>query len=95
MSWELIRDVGLTIFIVGGFFLLFAVTFARHLDPPQTSEKVRALVDRWATSLGDKLMIAGAGLALPGMAAADFIQTHKTSSSETVALRSTINQSPQ
>lgn len=93
MSWELIRDVGLTIFIVGGFSL-FAISSARYLDPPQTNEKVRALADRWISSIGDTLMIAGAGLALLGMAA-NFVQTHKTLPAETLVLRGTLNQSPQ
>ncbi len=44
MPGELIRDVGLTTFIVGGF-LLFAISWARYLDPLQENEKVRTLVD--------------------------------------------------
>ncbi len=39
-------------------------------------------------------MIAGAGLALLGMAA-NFVQTHKTLPAEMVVLTGTLNQSPQ
>ncbi len=67
MSWELIRDVGLILFIGGGF-LLFAISAGRYLDPPQANEKVRALVDSWIWSIGDGMMIAGACLALLGTA---------------------------
>ncbi len=76
MPWELIRDVGLTI--------LFAISFARYLDLPQTNEKIRVLVDRWICSIGDRLMVAGACLALLGMAA-NFAQTQKTLPAKTFA----------
>ncbi len=67
MSWELIRDIGLIMFIGGGF-LLFAISASRYLDPPQKNEKIRVLVDSWMWSIGDGMMIAGACVALLGMA---------------------------
>jgi uncharacterized membrane protein len=68
MPWDLIRDVGLTIFIVGGLLRL-AVSFARYLDPPQKDEKIRVLIDCWVYSIGDGLMIVGACFSLLGLGA--------------------------
>jgi len=66
MSWETIRDIGLMSFVCGSF-ALFAVTLSRCLDPSKPDEWVQSLSDTWIWSIGDRMMLIGACLAVSGM----------------------------
>ena len=65
MSWVLIRDEGVIMFICGSL-MLFAVTLGRYLDPPQSDASIRIICDSWIWFVGDGLMLLGAFVALIG-----------------------------
>jgi len=66
MSWVLIRDEGVIMFICGSL-MLFAVTLGRHLEPPQSEASIRIICDSWIWFVGDVLMLLGAFFAVIGI----------------------------
>lgn len=67
MSWNVIRSIGLIMFVCGSI-VLFAVKLGQHFDPPQPDAWIRLIAESWMRSGGDGLMVAGACLALLGIA---------------------------
>jgi hypothetical protein len=65
MSWEVIRSIGLIVFLCGGI-VLFAVLLGQYFDPAQPGARIRSMSESWMWSVGDWLMIAGACVALMG-----------------------------
>jgi len=63
MSWVLIRDEGVIMFICGSL-MLFAVTLGRYLDPPQSDASIRIICDSWMWFVGDGLMLVSAFVAV-------------------------------
>ena len=63
MSWVLIRDEGVIMFICGSL-MLFAVTLGRYLDPPQSDASIRITCDSWMWFVGDGLMLVSAFVAV-------------------------------
>jgi hypothetical protein len=59
LSWELMRDLGLVVFGVGGTLVAFGFSFSRillrELGPPNVT---------LMTTIGDAMMLAGACLAV-------------------------------
>jgi hypothetical protein len=62
LSWELMRDLGLVVFGVGGTLVAFGFSFSRillrELGPPNVM---------LMTTIGDAMMLAGACLAVTAM----------------------------
>ena len=67
MSWDVIRSIGLIMFVCGSI-VLFAVKLGQYFDPPQPDAWIRLIAESWMRSGGDGLMVAGACLALLGIA---------------------------
>ena len=65
MSWEVIRNIGLIMFVCGSI-VLFAIMLGQYFDPPQPDAWIRSIAESWMWSVGDGLMVAGACLALMG-----------------------------
>jgi hypothetical protein len=63
LSWEVIRSLGLVMFVCRSI-VLFA---AKLGDPPQRGAWIRPMSDSWMWSAGDGLMVSGACLALMAM----------------------------
>ena len=66
MSWVLIRDEGVIMFICGSL-MLFSVTLGCYLEPPQSDASIRIICDSWIWFVGDGLMLLGAFVALIGI----------------------------
>jgi hypothetical protein len=67
MSWDVIRSIGLIMFVCGSI-VLFAVKLGQYFDPPPPDAWIRLIAESWVRSGGDGLMVAGACLALLGIA---------------------------
>ena len=59
MSWELLRDIGLIMFVFG-CVVFIAVTITRYQNPQRPKAS-------WARSIGDGMMRGGACLAVIAM----------------------------
>jgi hypothetical protein len=68
MSWELMRDIGLSIFAAGGALVVFRFSFSRILLRELGSANVTLMV-----TIADAMMLAGASLAVTAMAFGYFI----------------------
>ena len=65
MSWEVIRSIGLIMFVCGGM-VLFAVLLGQYFDPLNQDGRIRLTIESLMWSAGDGLMIIGACVALMG-----------------------------
>jgi len=65
MSWEVIRSIGLIMFLCGSI-VLFAVLLGQCFDPLKQDAQIRLTTDSLMWSAGDGLMIIGACVALMG-----------------------------
>jgi hypothetical protein len=65
MSWEVIRSIGLIMFVCGGI-VLFAVLLGQYFDPLKQEARIRLTTESLMWSVGDWLMMIGACVALMG-----------------------------
>ena len=66
MSWEVIRSIGLIMFVYGGV-VLFTVLLNQYFDPLKQDARLRFMTESCMWSAGDGLMIIGACPALIGI----------------------------